>query len=479
MTLLKKSLGLLALSTLLGIFTSKAQETKGATDFGARIDSLVQSIFHRVDEQLGTYIFFDEPTAIAEDTDTLRDTDEDFATSRSKHSRYWRHRREASLYAFEPGRGIMRNPSVNYPWESAYDEFLFRYNRVEGFFLGLSSPKGYAWEGRHIKLFGTAGYGFAAHRWRYSGGVAQQFGTGGQILEVGAEGHSLTDTRDQWIISEGENTLAALFLRDDYRDYFGRKGFSVWTGLYHRERNSDLQFRLAFLNDRYESLRQSTDWAIFGGDKRFRYNPGITEGRMKSVLTTFEFHHARERRFFSSGWSTVLSAEFSEKGLGGDFDFNRYLVDLRGYLPLSDYDIVNIRLRVGSTTGEAPLQKAFDLGGLSTLPAFGFKEFVGNRLLLLNVEYVVNGKILDNAGLFPSWLLRNFNLIFFSDAGYVTIAPSGKSFLQGLDGLSSETIKWDWGFAIGSRDGKMRLGFAWRTDVSKPVKVFIRVSRPF
>ena len=58
---LRKSLGLLALSALLGIFTSKAQETKGATDFGARIDSLVQSIFHRVDEQLGTYIFFDEP----------------------------------------------------------------------------------------------------------------------------------------------------------------------------------------------------------------------------------------------------------------------------------------------------------------------------------------------------------------------------------------------------------------------------------
>jgi hypothetical protein len=478
MSILKKSFVVLMLSTLLGICPSGAQETERPKDIGTRIDSIVQSIFQRIDDRLGTYIFRDEPTAIPEE-DSLGGLDDNVAMPHGRYSRYWRHRRESSLYSFEPSRAIMRNPTVSYPWENADDDFLFRYNRVEGLFLGLSSPETYHWQGRHMALFGTGGYGFAAHRWRYSGGVAQQFGAGTSMLEFGVEGHSLTDTRDQWIIDEGENTLAALFLRDDYRDYYTRKGFSIWTGNYWRWRNSDLQFRVAYLNDRYESLTQSADWAIFGGDKRFRLNPAVDEGRMRSILTAFEFHQSREKRYFFRGWSASASAEFSPKGLKGDFDFNRYILDLRSYLSLGDYDNINVRLRAASATGDIPVQKGFDLGGIGTLPAFGFKEFVGNRLLLGNVEYIVNGKIIDDAGLFPAWLLWNVNLIFFADAGYVTTADKEQSFVDGFDGLNSNTIRWDWGVGIGSRDGKMRLAFVWRTDVSRPARAFIRLSRPF
>jgi hypothetical protein len=478
MPIMKKSIVVLSLATLLGVCTSKAQETEPPKDVGAHIDSIVQTIFQRIDDRLGTYIFRDEPTAISEE-DSLGEPTDDVALSRGRSSRDWRHRRESSLYSYEPSRGIMRNPTVSYPWEHAGNDFLFRYNRVEGLFLGLGSPETYHWEGRHMSLFGTGGYGFAAHRWRYSAGIAQQFGARASMVEFGAEGHNLTDTQDQWVIEEGENTLAALFLRDDYRDYYARKGFSLWTGNYWRWRNSDLQFRVAYLADRYESLYQNADWALFGGDKRFRLNPAVDEGRMKSILTTLEFHQSRGKRYFFTGWSANASAEFSPKGVKGDFDFNRYILDLRGYLSLSDYDNINVRLRAASATGDVPMQKWFDVGGLGTLPAFGFKEFNGNRLLLGNVEYIVNGKIIDDAKLFPTWLLRNLNLIFFADAGYVNIADKQESFINGFDGLNSDTIKWDWGLGIGSRDGKVRLGFAWRTDVSKPVKVFIRLSRPF
>jgi hypothetical protein len=478
MSSLNKSFVVLTVLTLLGVRASDAQEMEQPRDVGTRIDSIVQTIFQRIDDRFGTYIFRDEPTVISE-ADSLGEWSDDVAVSWSRSSRDWRRRRESSLYSFEPGRGIMRNPTVSYPWEHAGNDFLFRYNRVEGLFLGLGSPETYRWEGRHVSLFGTGGYGFTAHRWRYSGGIAQQIGAGTSMIEFGAEGHNLTDTQDQWIIDEGENTLAALFLRDDYRDYYTRKGFSVWTGNYWRWRNSDLQFRVAYLIDRYESLYQNADWAFFGGDKRFRPNPVVDEGRMKSILTTLEFHQSRGKRYFFSGWSANASAEFSPSGFKGDFDFSRYILDLRGYLSLSDYDNINVRLQAASATGDVPVQKWFGLGGLGTLPAFGFKEFDGNRLLLGNVEYIVNGKIIDDARLFPAWLLRNVNLIFFADAGYVATVDNGQSFINGFNGLNSDTIRWDWGLGIGSRDGKVRLAFAWRTDVSKPVKVFIRLSRPF
>ena len=221
MSTLKRFLAFLIVLMFVGVSRAHAQEPERPRDFGAHVDSIVQSIFQSIDERLGTYIFLDEPNAVAAESDSLEETDEGLVAYHGKHSRYWRSRRESSLYAFAPHRGIMRNPSVNYPWELPEDEFIFRYNRVEGLFFGLNSPQRYFWQGHHVTLFGTGGYGFSAHRWRYSGGVAQQFGAGSRMLEVGVEGHSLTDTRDQWIINEGENTLAALFLHDDYRDYFG------------------------------------------------------------------------------------------------------------------------------------------------------------------------------------------------------------------------------------------------------------------
>jgi hypothetical protein len=482
MMVLKKSLVVLAFAALIEVPLSRAQEKEEPKDFGARIDSIVQNFFERIDSRLGTYIFRDEPAAFADVSDTLEESYGSSASYAGNSSRTSRRRWrgwESSLYSFDPNKGIVRNPTASYPWEQTDQDLLFRYNRVEGLFLGLSSPPTYRWRERHITVFGSAGYGFAAHRWRYNGGITQQFGAGKSMIEFGVEGHSLTDTRDQWIISEEENTLAALFLRDDYRDYFGRKGFSLWTGSYWRWRNSDLQFRVAYLNDRYESLQQNTDWSILGGEKRFRSNPAVDEGRMKSILTTLEFHQSRAKRYFFTGWSASASAEFSPSGLKGDFDFNRYLLDLRSYLSLDDYENVNVRFRAASVTGDVPIQKGLDLGGLGTLPAFGFKEFEGNRLLLANAEYIINGKILDEAGWFPSWLLRNLNFILFADAGYVTTVGAEESFLNGFDGLNSDTFNWDWGVGIGSRDGKMRLAFAWRTDVAKPAKVFIRVSRPF
>ncbi|MEW6061198.1 MAG: hypothetical protein AB1600_04570, partial [Bacteroidota bacterium] len=91
------------------------------------------------------------------------------------------------------------------------DNFLFRYNRVEGFFFGFGSRKEYYWDGsKSLSGFGSFGYGFASHRWRMQLGLDRQFATSSGLYEVGGEVHSLTDTKDEWIMKLGENNLAAL-----------------------------------------------------------------------------------------------------------------------------------------------------------------------------------------------------------------------------------------------------------------------------
>ena len=178
-----------------------------------------------------------------------------------------------------------------------------------------------------------------------------------------------------------------------------------------------------------------------------------------------------------SGWSATLSTELTGKAFNGDYDFNRYIVDMRRYQPLSDYDNINVRVRAASATGNVPIQKAFGLGGISTMPAYAFKEFWGNRMVLTNVEYVVDGELFDASG-FPATILRGVNMILFYDAGYTADAASNEPALSNFN-LNSSTIKSDWGFGIGTRDASVRLGFAWRTDVSESAKIFLRLERPF
>ncbi|TAK54241.1 MAG: hypothetical protein EPO24_13365 [Bacteroidetes bacterium] len=440
-------------------------------EYDSMIESVVDEAFMRFDEKYNTYIFTEEPPEYE---------DEDWYNWQYdlKHKRRLR-LYSSTLHAGHNDSRLLQSAGSHYPWEFNNENVIVRYNRVEALFLGLNYPNEYSWDERSISLFGSAGYGFATHRWRYSGGLSQQFGMGRTLIEIGAEGHSLTDTKDQWIVDESENTLAAFFLRDDYRDYFGREGVSGWAGFYGRWNTTDLQLRAAYLNDEYQSLEWKTNWSVFGGDKLFRDNPPVWEGRMRSALVTFDVHQETQRRYLISGWKFAVSAEQAGKSFGGDFEFNRYTVDLIRYQPLSKYENLNFRLRAGSATGDVPPQKWFELGGISTLPAFGYKEFPGNRIALFNAEYLLNGKIFDDVDLFPSWLLRNTNLILFYDAGYAAMVPGDEQFSKGFENLTAQTIKSDWGVGIGSRDAKFRLGFAWRTDIAEPVHVFLRLNRPF
>jgi hypothetical protein len=455
---------------------SWAQEEGDEGKFHLQVDSIVNDVLQKFDNELGTYIFRDEPydnddSGRAEVDQSVPDISQSYPKTTSYHGN--------QLSPLTSHRSIMRNSFPAFPWENVDEHVLFRYNRVEGLFLGLNYPQKYYWNDQKLSLFASGGYGFAAHRWRGGIGGAHQFGFENNIIEIGAEVHSLTDSRDQWIIGVGENNLAALLLRDDYRDYFEREGFSVWTGLYKRWRISDLQIQIGYLNDQYTSLSRSTNWSIFGTDKTFRENPPVDEGRSRSILATVKFHSTQARRIFTSGWSLSAGAEIAGKSLGGVFDFNSYVIDVRRYQPLSRYGNFNLRLRAASATGDVPYQKAFDLGGFGTLPAFGFKEFFGNRMLLANAEYIINGKMLDDVEFFPSWLLGNLNLFIFADAGYVAVADRKDFFLKGFNDISSSTVRSDWGVGIGSRDAKLRLGFAWRTDKAEPVKIFLRLNRPF
>lgn len=361
--------------------------------------------------------------------------------------------------------------------QTNWDNFIFRYNRVESLFLGLGTEKKFYWDGEKVwNAYGSIGWGFKSHTWRSNLGLVRQFAflsdEGSGIIELGAEGYTLTDTKDQWIISQNENTAAALLIHEDFRNYFERKGFTIHTAYYSKHDYLKSELKLAYLADSYDSLTNKVDWALFGGNKKFRVNPIIAPGKMRSVMLSGGISTVTKTSRAQEGWCLFGSAEFAKKSWGSEFEFDQYIFDVRRFQPLGRYENINVRVRVGSASGVLPLQKKYELGGLGTMNAFPFKSDIGDRMMLVNMEFILNGSVLDDLNFWPTWIFQHVNIILTSDAGFVKDS-------SGFGGMKLSDFHHNFGVALGNRTGSYRIGFAWRTDRPAPAQFLLRFSRPF
>jgi hypothetical protein len=306
-----------------------------------------------------------------------------------------------------------------------------------------------------------------------------------RILEAGVEAYSLADSRDRWHITTGENTAAAILIHEEFRDYFGREGAALRLGFATRDEEGFLETAITFAADRYRSLDREVNWALFGGGKRFSENPAIHEGLMRSLLFSAGFSDAGRSWHGPEGWALHASAEFADRSwFGGDFQFQQYMADVRRYQALGEYDQLNMRVRLGTSGGDLPLQRSFSLGGPATLPGYAFNAFpsdslLGNRLLLLNVEYRLNGDFLGDLSFWPSWLMRHINLLLLFDAGVIRAAPNGTSPFQGFGGLRWNEVRSDLGIGITTQSGSFRVAAVWPTDRADPPRLLLRFARPF
>lgn len=401
-------------------------------------------------------------------------------------------------------------PKPYYEWQ----EFnWFRYNRVDGLFLGIgsSTPRTITIDKLNdftvdrIRTEPTAlrtqfglGYAFGSHFWTAEGGLSllHRFDDGNHLplaVELGVEGYVRTDTRDAWLVDIGENNTAALLAHEDFQDYFKREGWTAKGSFFLGHEQLAVEYR----HDLFIPLETRQYWSLFGGRKLFRENeetlePSQFPGIIPSVVLTSYFHNVKTNRLFR-GWSVLAQAEYGV----GVYGFNRYLVDVRRYQPLARWLAINLRLRAGAVQGEAaaqpidaqqasapetwhgfrtPVQEYFEIGGISTLPALDYKELVGNRMMLLNAEWSITGRALDRMFWFP---FDDLTVMLLADAGIAYFVDDTLKVTDGWNRLSIPNFKSDVGFAVGSENGKFRFGWVWRTDHSEGGKFFIRFSRPF
>ncbi len=351
------------------------------------------------------------------------------------------------------------------------------YNRVDGIFLGLALPPRYL-KNSGLEIFGLGGHAFASKRWQYQIGGEVYIGEAWRSL-IGIEAHDYTASEDEWIIPEDENSVAALFINEDFRDYYRRDGFSA----YFSQRLSEYaKLTAGYRREDLLSLPSETDWSLFVNRKKFRVNPLIQEGRLTSYFAQGVWDTRNDKLHPDRGWRIQVEAELGRPDIvgdvvEGDYDFDRVLVDVRRYQPLGEGRNFDMRLRAGSSRGFMPPQFLFDLGGISTLPGYRFKSFTGDRMLLGNVEYRIDARR-SRLGDIP--LLGELNLILFADAGLAWFAEDHSALTSSFDYFTFDKLKTDVGIGFTDEDGRVRLNFAKRTDKGgEDVVISFRLNRNF
>jgi hypothetical protein len=368
-----------------------------------------------------------------------------------------------------------RRSGRRYRWQEDWEnnfKVKIHYNRVDGLFLGGELPRFYSNMPVNIDFFGLGGYAFSAQKWRYRAGGEFYVGRSFRFI-LGGEAHDLTDTQDGWIIPEEENSLAAALINEDFRDYYRREGYSLFAG---QHLGRWLKLLAEYRNDIHRGLPNETDRSLFANKKKFRRNPAIDEGRMISYAGQITFDTRNHQRHPDRGWLIAAEGETSRPEFDSAFDFDRLIVDVRRYQPLGYGKNFDIRLRAGAGRGVFPRQYLFDLGGISTLRGYRFKEFTGDRMVLANVEYRLSS---GSSRLHHIPVIEEFNLILFADAGLAWFAD-GAAPEKSFDSLTWSKLKTDVGLALTDREGQVRLNFAKRTDAGgKDVVVTFRLNRDF
>ena len=414
-----------------------------------------------------------------------QDEDKDFEKDDDKDDYKWKSRDKKDFI------------SINYRYDSDQDDpVFFDYNRVDGLTMGLNFPSSGWWnKNRHdFAILGKAGYSFARRDWQYQIGLEKWFLYDNRF-SIGGEYHDLTSTEDKWIISDLENALASLLIKEDFRDYYLKQGYSVYL---KQQLTYYLNVKLAYEENEIYNMENKADWAVFGGsDKKFRTNPAALPGgfveqnqtelepnpglELGSISATVVFDTRDRVKSTQRGWYIQGYGERTDYMQLSNTSFDRYIVDARYYHPMGWDENLNIRLRGGTTRGDVPPMYWFDLGGISTLRGYDFKEFTGDRMVLGNVEYRMRTSQDD-------WFIFDtFDIILFMDSGLAWFAdgntPDRVNAWQyeqenGDDASVSEnnpkdsfrTLTWNSlktnvGIGLATEDDGMRINFAKRTDI--------------
>lgn len=271
------------------------------------------------------------------------------------------------------------------------------YNRVDGLYLGVNF-KYLDYDSLYPTIDGEVGYGFASERFRMTLGLKQVL-LRKPALSVGARYFKQLQSEDDWLLDHKENTFFALLFTEDYKDYYESHGGTVFAEMKPTE-HIDVNVGYTYYETNWLRAYRVL-WSLIGGDKLFDPNFGSVDPAYRTYGTleidstengylSAEVNYSTyddEWLFEESSWRLSAKFELADSKLNSDFDYSRYLFTVNRHQQINRHTTLLARIMFGNSDGYLPMYKRFYLGGIGSLHGYQFKEYIGTRFWMSNLEY--------------------------------------------------------------------------------------------
>ncbi|MDA3839196.1 MAG: hypothetical protein PF574_09485 [Candidatus Delongbacteria bacterium] len=346
---------------------------------------------------------------------------------------------------------------------------FFSYSSVEGVYLGLAGDF-FEMDFKYVDFdsFLSLGYGIKSEEWQYY--AEEQLSFFNNILSIGASQYSMASSEDQWKIDPDMNSASALFIHEDFYNYYLTEGFGFYTGAIYelktKKTETTFGIKAGYYQDNVSEMHRVNDYSLFTNDKHFRqvsfYDGNLAdEGEIKELLISGQI--VSKLSNINTNINAGGTYEITLDDLDQDFEFQKlsmnFFIETKfsGLFSISN----NIRLESSSyrdllDSHTTPNFKYTTLGGNGTLPGYKFNEFSGNRAIL-------NRTMIG----FDKFDLLDFRAIFDFGEAYEFIPESSEeNLIDGLGKFSTNTLKSSFGLGMVLGDNMM-LSIHKRLDTNK------------
>ena len=337
---------------------------------------------------------------------------------------------------------------------SFIDKRFLHYSKVEGLYLGLYPRIDLVeTEVVDIDLDFVGGYAFRMRDWEY---YTQQEFTFYDKFFMGSMQYDQVATEDKWKIDQGLNFLSTLFIHEDFYNYYRMNGVGLFAGMNFEmggeSHKSRLLFKVEYDRADIDSLKNKTNYALFGNSKDFKKNLRATEGELENLIFSSFYNNSidlinTDYKFFGS-YETTLSS--------GDYDYDKgiFSFHFKSLLP-QKFSISNY-LRLESSTTLSPNFKRTALGSIGTLPGYSFNS-IGSDRDSRSYKWDTDVKgILANRVLLNSFVVGydhtediQYRCIFdFGDAWY----QDSDNLTRGFEDLGIDDLKSSFGVGVSFKE---------------------------
>jgi hypothetical protein len=207
-----------------------------------------------------------------------------------------------------------------------------------------------------------------------------------------------TFTNDSWIRSDLINSLAAIGVGSDARNYFRAKRFTAELSHSFRTETSVIAPSIGALHEIDWSTGihgqdiddTSAPWSVFGKDddlKMRRFNPGINSGHITSGLAGIRGSY--EQNELKGSFNVRVEQSFDEPAGESDDHFTQATFDAKANFPTFGMQSFEFRGHAVASSDNTPSQRFAYLGGAGTLSTVDLLALRGDRLVFVEGEYMI------------------------------------------------------------------------------------------